>query len=309
MKVSVITPFYYGNEYMDAYQKMMNLNEESLLQHNRLHHLTDELEILLINDSPTDAISLSGINRGKRDWHIINNEKNLGIHASRVHGMKEATGDYLLFLDQDDSIATDAVVTLMNAARREAQEADTPDCYKVLIVNAYLEQQNDRQLWYRTNAHKELIWDFKTYLTIGTQIISPGQCLLYKKVIPEFWQTHLCYLNGSDDYFLWLLLLEQGVGAVFIDKPLYTHHYTSQNLSLDTTKTDDSNYEFIKYLRQCDSFAQKDVEALERMIHYKAAFRKAGYFGKIALSLQNLDILISNIIFKRKTKTPYGFNR
>ena len=90
--------------------------------------------------------------------------------------------------------------------------------------------------------------DYKTYLRVGNQIVSPGQCLIPKASIPSFWTTHICKKNGSDDYFLWILLLAQKRHFLFVDEPLYVHHYTAQNLSADAKKMDASSYEFITYL-------------------------------------------------------------
>ena len=97
MKVSVITPYYQGREYLDRYCGMMEQNRSRL-------EPGDELEVLLINDSPWEKVVLPG---GERfSWiRILENEKNRGIHASRVAGLACALGESVLFLDQDDELA------------------------------------------------------------------------------------------------------------------------------------------------------------------------------------------------------------
>ena len=297
MKVSIITPFYEGNAYMPAYAQMIEQNEQALQQAG----LGDSLEVILVNDSPQTAVCLPGIYNGRANWKIVKNPKNLGIQGSRVHGLAESTGDYILFLDQDDLLREDAVVQFIAKAKEEP--------YRVIVANAILEQATTEALWYRSDYHKKRIGDINTYLDVGIQIISPGQCLIPRMVIPDYWVQNICQVNGADDYYLWLLMLESGIGFTYLDEPLYRHHYTQVNLSGDTRVTDQSVYDFIKLLEQNPDFPKEYIYRLKRMIVYKANFRLGNVLQKIGISLKNFDLFLRNIYFKLKTKTPYGFNR
>ena len=302
MKVSVITPFYKGNSYIRAYEEMMAANENSLLS-------GDVLEVIIINDSPGIPVELSGVYALRRNWRVINNEKNMGIHASRVHGLSEATGDYVLFLDQDDSLEEDAIACFLEIARELAKKDDQRLCYQAIVCNALLEQSDGQWVeWYRTNYHKKKIDKLGTYLRVGTQIISPGQCMMARELVPRDWMTHILTVNGADDYFLWILMLDKGIGFYYLDEPLYRHHRTIENLSADTTQTDSSTGQFISYLKDM-SFSGRKRRLLSRQMKYKAAFRSKGLFGKMGLSLLNWDLFLANAIYKIRTRTPYGFNR
>ncbi len=54
---------------------------------------------------------------------------------------------------------------------------------------------------------------------------------------------------------------------------------------------------------------KSDADILKRMMEYKAAFRAKGKLGKIKESIKNFDLFKENLNFKKKTETPYGFNR
>lgn len=294
MKISVITPFYEGDKYMDSLIDCIIENEVSL---KRAGH---ELELILVNDSPWKT--LVAPEAESQFIRVVTNAKNRGIHYSRVAGLAEAEGDFVMFLDQDDIIEGDALVQLLD----EIEETDSD----VVVANAQLEQADgSRLLWYRNEYHKKMVDDLNTYLRIGIQIISPGQCLIRKSSIPDFWKTHIMNKNGADDYFLWLLMLAQGQKFCYYDRALYTHHYTATNLSADTTVTDESVYDFIDMLNDCDYFKQEDIFTLHEMITYKNQFRASSPIGKITCSLANLSLFVDNIIFKKKTGTGYGFNR
>ena len=162
---------------------------------------------------------------------------------------------------------------------------------------------------YRTAYQKERVGDLQVYLCVGTQIVSPGQCVIRADAIPHEWKENLLSANGADDYFLWLLLLGKEMEFGYIDKPLYTHKYTGENISASTEKTDASVLEFLPLLQKSGAFEVEEISLLRRMITYKAAFRKGGAVTKILLSIKNFDIFFDNLIFKKRTKTPYGFNR
>lgn len=302
MKVSVITPFYDGNKFIHDYENMMAANERSLMPQ-------DVLEVVLVNDSPQIAIELSGIYASRPNWRIITNQKNVGIHASRIHGLSEASGDYVIFLDQDDILADDAVALMLEEARRLARESSQRLCYKVLVSNALLQQSDGTAVpWYRTDYHKRQIGRLRTYLSVGTQIISPGQCMMAKEIIPREWVTHVVTSNGADDYYLWLLLLEKGIDFEYIDETLYEHNRTGENLSSDTTVTDESTYQFIDYLRE-SGFNEAYLKLLDRQTRYKHNFRAGTVIDKLSLTLLNPDIFLANLVFKIRSRTAYGFNR
>ena len=294
MRITVITPFYEGDKYMDAFVDSMLANESEL---SRKGH---SLEVIIVNDSPWKK--LEAPESESNFLKVISNDENRGIHYSRVAGLKQATGDYIMFLDQDDVLASDALIKMLEAAISKSSS--------VLVCNAYLEQSDgSKLLWYRNAYHKSLIGDFTTYLRIGIQIISPGQCLIKKDIMPEFWQNHLVQKNGADDYYLWLLLLAKNTRFDYLDEALYVHKYTKSNLSKDTNITDASVYDFLDLLSECDYFKQEDIFTLHEMITYKNQFRASSIVGKVTCSLANLGLFLDNLKFKKKTGTGYGFNR
>lgn len=296
MKISVITPYYEGNDYMTMYLDAMFKNRDNLFDAD------DELEVILVNDSPWKRLEVGKDSSASSFVKVITNSENKGIHYSRVAGLAEATGEYVMFLDQDDIISPNALQKLLKKAI--ATDAD------VVVANAGLEQADgEKLLWYRTDYHKSLVGDMKTYLRVGIQIISPGQCLIKKSAIPEFWCKNLVMKNGADDYYLWLLMLANKAKFSYYDEMLYIHKYTEKNLSADTRVTDDSIYDFLELLAECEYFNQKDIFTLHEMITFKNQFRASDKFGKITCALAHLPLFTTNIIFKIKTKTAYGFNR
>lgn len=318
MKVSIITAFYKGNAYMADYKKMIRANQKNL-------ESADELEAVIINDSPEESVVLPEDGGDCNIW-IYDQKQNGGIHAARVRGLSLCTGDYVIFLDQDDRLREDAVATFIATMKKYQTEADKvhadagagifPDKDRADhalsgtgLKCSYGAKRTERSYGIARITIKKLVGDYKTYLRIGNQIVSPGQCLIPKAMIPAVWTQHIGKKNGSDDYFLWLLLLCQRTPFSFVDQPLYVHGYTAQNLSADAKKMDDSTYEFIHVLEEEKVMDPKDIRLLRRTISYKDKFRGGSAGTKAFSTLRNLDIFLPNLIFKWRSKTPYGFNR
>jgi len=60
-------------------------------------------EIIVVNDKSTDK-TLEILEKYKNNIIIINNEKNLGLGGSRNIACKHAKGEYIIYLDADDTL-------------------------------------------------------------------------------------------------------------------------------------------------------------------------------------------------------------
>jgi len=99
MKLSVIIPCFNAGQYL--VQAVASVREQQTS-----FPLTTE--IIVIDDGSTDhsVEQLQGLDL------VILHQDHQGASAARNYGMKEATGDYLLFLDADDVLVSDAVESL-----------------------------------------------------------------------------------------------------------------------------------------------------------------------------------------------------
>lgn len=96
IKTSVIIPIYNTENYLDeCIQSVLNQTQK-------------EIEIILVNDGSTDS-SGEIIERYAREYDNITaiHQENQKPGAARNNGMKRARGEYIYFLDSDDSIAID----------------------------------------------------------------------------------------------------------------------------------------------------------------------------------------------------------
>ena len=71
-----------------------------------IDHIGTVTELIIVNNSPENKILLPK-KITEHNVITISNEKNVGIHASKINGLKQAQGEYVVFLDQDDLICPD----------------------------------------------------------------------------------------------------------------------------------------------------------------------------------------------------------
>lgn len=108
MKISIIIPIYNVAPYVER------------CLYSALNQSYENIELVLVDDCGTDN-SMNIVSEvvekyvGNKKILLFKHEHNLGLSAARNTGIKNATGDYLLFLDSDDEIPLNAVELLLEA--------------------------------------------------------------------------------------------------------------------------------------------------------------------------------------------------
>lgn len=232
MLISVIVPIYYGKKYI--------LNMVSMIQKNQ-NKLNDnyQIEIIFINDSPEEQIELNEyVKDTDCNVRLYNNKENSGIHYSRVNGLKYANGEYIVFLDQDDAITENYFASQLKLIG----SAD------VVVANGISQYANYNKILYKYGIMQWTVKHIWFYTKFDCRIISPGQCLIKKESIPKEWKENIIKKNGSDDYYLWLLMLQYNCKFVINRDKLYTHVFTNNNTSLNIEGMEKSVEEVLYYL-------------------------------------------------------------
>lgn len=278
MDISVITPVYNGNKYLNHYMKMMNMavgNTEALV------------EVILVNDSPSIDIEFDRKLVKGYEVRIVENEINSGIHASRVHGLKESSGRYILFLDQDDLISEHSLETQYAAVK----DAD------VVLGNGLFEINGKREKIFGNRFSQRFATHEWVYKWIRDFIVSPGQCLIKKSSIPEYWKNNTIKNNGTDDYLLWLLMFNNNMKMVCNYNTVYLHRNTGVNISADEEKMTGSTNEMLKILENYQNYNRDTVRFMRRRIEYKKVNRN-NKKTFLMQTLKNIDIFMVNLLYR-----------
>ncbi len=127
--ISIIVPIYNASKYL---KKCL----DSLVNQTK-----KELEFILVNDGSTDD-SESIIKNYKDDRIKYFKRSNHGIGKTRNFGISKSTGKYIMFLDSDDYLKTDACEVLYKKIEKEKLDLVVCDFYRV-NSNVLEEKIND----------------------------------------------------------------------------------------------------------------------------------------------------------------------
>lgn len=106
--VSVIIPIYNSEEYIEqGIQSVLNLPEI-------------EVELILVNDGSTDG-SAGIIDEYAKKYDSVKaiHQENAGVGAARNRGIREATGEYIAYLDSDDFYEPEVLPELIGKCREQ----------------------------------------------------------------------------------------------------------------------------------------------------------------------------------------------
>ncbi len=282
MRISIITPIYEGNKYLDRYLKNVKFAADEFIGNSR-----NSVEVILVNDSPWVAPEYDSSLVHGFELKVIENSKNFGIHKSRISGFRESTGDYIIFLDQDDFITG----VSLHALSKAIGDAD------IALGNGTFEKKKTTEDIFANYFSQDLATKPFVYKWIRDFVVSPGQCLIKKSSIPEYWLEHPLKNNGTDDYFLWLLMFNAGAVMVSCREKVYVHKYTGSNYSLNDDKMFNSTREMLHLLRNNPDYSRKDLRLIKRRIYYKKVDRSRKWLF-MKESLKNLDVLAINVLYR-----------
>nr|WP_288964679.1 glycosyltransferase [uncultured Mogibacterium sp.] len=106
--VSVIIPIYNSEEYIEQ-------GIQSVLNQSNI-----EVELILVNDGSTDG-SAGIIDEYAKKYDSVKaiHQENAGVGAARNRGIREATGEYIAYLDSDDFYEPEVLPKLIEKCREQ----------------------------------------------------------------------------------------------------------------------------------------------------------------------------------------------
>lgn len=121
-KVSIIVPVYNVENYL---RKCLDSIISQTLKN---------IEIICINDGSTDnSLSILKEYASKDERIIVINQENSGVSSARNRGLEIATGEYIAFVDADDSVTPDCFLT---TSRTMDNDSDIDlVCYSAEVIN------------------------------------------------------------------------------------------------------------------------------------------------------------------------------
>ncbi len=186
--VSIVIPIYKVEEFLpDCLESAINQSYQNL-------------EIICVNDGSPDRCGEILDKYAAQDKRIkVINQPNGGLSAARNHGLREASGEYVLFIDSDDWISTDCVEKLLSAI--EKSHADVAGVHDILSYYSPQKIVKDRIL----SGHSEGAFQITPQLMRQMWVVAWGK-LYRRQQLSDF---KMAFPEGyiyEDEYFHHVLL-------------------------------------------------------------------------------------------------------
>lgn len=212
-KVSIIIPVYNSEKYI------------SKCLDSVINQTYKNIEILVINDGSKDnSINILREYEKKDSRIIVIDKENEGVAKTRNMGIKKATGEYIMFIDNDDYIDADYVESFINSALLNDADIVIGGFKRVNIVNGKI-------------LYKEKVVD-KEYMKY--KIITPWARIFKKSFLIKNNIEYFSYGIGEDIYFN---LTAYDKSPVINYLKNYGYNWTYNPESVSNTKHKGSNSE------------------------------------------------------------------
>lgn len=204
--VSIITPLYNSEKYISE-------TIESVLSQS-----FGDWEMIIVDDCSTDSSFQIAFGYTKKDKRIklFKNETNLGVAATRNHGLRMATGKYIAFIDSDDLWAENKL---------ERQIAFMSENKLAFSYSKYCTFNSD-------DKNKRKVVRVPKKMTankiLGNTAIACLTVMVNKEMVGDFYMP---LIKHTEDNCTWQNILSRGFTAYGIQEVLSLYRVTSNSLT------------------------------------------------------------------------------
>jgi len=184
--VTVVIPVYRVERYL----------EKSVL--SVINQSYKNIEIILVDDgSPDNCPKICDDFASKYDNIKVIHKVNGGLSDARNAGIDLVRGDYLLFLDSDDTLSEDAIEGLVGKALESKADVVIPDRYIQIVEN---ESKTVEKLHFDDTCHIEDPTSFVINVMIGKGRAWRFTALLYRTEIIKHYNVRFPVGRVSEDF-------------------------------------------------------------------------------------------------------------
>lgn len=215
--ITVVVPCYNSG-------KSLSISLQSVLNQSYRN-----FEIIIVNDGSTCKTTKKILKFYRKNKFIkIVNQENKGLSSARNRGIKESFGEYIFFLDSDDSISKDCLENLFNSIKNKKNFYSYPSFVLTGIISGFLNKNY--------NFFEQLF---------SNQI--PYSCLYPKNLLVKLGGYDEKMKNGFED---WELNIRMGINnfhGICCNKKLFYYNVSNDGMlrSISLKKY----YQIYEYIR------------------------------------------------------------
>ncbi|OXN01201.1 glycosyltransferase [Bifidobacterium vansinderenii] len=221
-KVSIIVPVYNVSDYLNPCVSSI------------VGQTYDNLQIILVDDGSTDGSAAICDEWAAKDSRVeVVHQSNAGVSAARNAGLEKAAGEYVLFVDGDDTLDANAVSTVVSCAR-------TGD-YQIVFFSNTVDQSEHGELKSQRRNHMTPFGvtsneEFRrkyAELSRNEYVCPPWNKLFSADLIRQVGATFPEDVRYGEDLVFDMPLYVAAERVALVDVPLY--HYIARDGSAQST--------------------------------------------------------------------------
>lgn len=257
----------------------------------------ENIEIILVDDgSPDSCPQICDEYAGKDARIRVIHQKNKGLSGARNTGIENAQGEYLIFVDSDDTVEPTMVEDLYTYATEN-------DCAIVACGRNYVFE--DGQVICKITDEKSKVYNFEDAMhemNTFTLFDMSAWAKIYKKELFE----SIRFPEGklSEDYYIAYKLFDMAQSIGYVAKPLYNYLQRQSSISRNKKINHDFAYAAKDQMEFLDS-KYPELSVLGHTAYASANLTVYDFYIKNGVKCPN-DKLLE---FKKAVKENMGFIR
>lgn len=261
----------------------------------------DDYEVIVVDDGSKKscALFLDEITRKLNKFRVIH-QKNQGVSIARNNGVKEAAGQYIVFIDADDMITKNYFFDVKRILQNErAASADVIYGfvkYEVNPKNQYEDINNELSFDIIDNFYKSLLIGHmidgkSSFFQQGTLYISRGPVAKVVKRLLALQTPFDGHLNYGEDNIWNLEILKKAQKIIFSKRHWYVYIENPFSAQHRFTIIKTNNYiNTLEYLWPYINDDNLKVKFLSRLLQLVIELEKSYYFFNVDCISQKPDI-------------------
>ena len=260
--ISVIVPVYNVAQYLE--KSIASIQQQTY----------QNLEIILVDDGATDESGRLCEQIAEQDERVlVYHKENEGLSQARNDGLKQAHGDYVIFIDSDDYIHPEMIASLYQQLVKE--DADVSSCG---VMNVYANSESPQT----ENQDDYFICDTEIFLReylIGEKI--PGT--ICNKLIKKEIAAQLTFPKGLiyEDAYYHFDLIKVAKKYVVNTKPYY--YYFHRGDSITTKPYTEKDLAYIDIYQKFYTEIVKEYPNLTEVAFFRLAYAHFFILDKMLL--------------------------
>ena len=232
LKISIVIPIYNQEEYLEK-------SIESVIRQTY-----SNIEIIAVNDGSTDKSSeILEVFINKDNRVKIINQRNQGLVAATITGIRHSTGDYICFLDPDDFVGKKYIENFVNELDKE-YDFVAAGYYQDngISIDAIRLKDNKEYNLNELRSRKEYFLSGEDKLSISNEFFISRWNKIYNKkcinkIVDEF-EEYKSVSLGEDTIFTFLIISNSENGKTLIEPNEYFYNVYNQKSMMKSSNID-----------------------------------------------------------------------